>query len=151
MSRQLPKILVVGGAGYIGSHVTKALRDKGKNPVVFDNLSTGSRDNLINDVPFVHGDLFFPEDILSALENVESIIHLAGLKSSGKSMSEPQKYAFNNISGTINLINAAVKTGVKNFVFSSSAAVYGEPNYIRNIQQIQQVFMVKQNFILRNY
>ena len=130
MSTEKQKILVVGGAGYIGSHVVKAMRDAGKSPIVFDNLSTGLRENLLSGIPFIFGDLLFPEQLKSAMEGVDSVIHLAALKAAGESMIEPEKYAENNLCGTINLLNAATTANVKNFVFSSSAAVYGEPQYL---------------------
>ena len=130
MSTEKQKILVVGGAGYIGSHVVKALRDAGKSPIVFDNLSTGLRENLLSGIHFIFGDLLIPEQLKSAMEGVDSVIHLAALKAAGESMIEPEKYAENNLCGTINLLNAATAANVKNFVFSSSAAVYGEPQYL---------------------
>ena len=130
MSTEKQKILVVGGAGYIGSHVVKVLRDAGKSPIVFDNLSTGLRENLLSGIHFIFGDLLIPEQLKSAMEGVDSVIHLAALKAAGESMIEPEKYAENNLCGTINLLNAATAANVKNFVFSSSAAVYGEPQYL---------------------
>jgi len=123
-------VLVVGGAGYIGSHVVKALRDAGESPVVFDNMSSGLQENLLRGIPFIKGDTLFPEQLASAMKGVDSIIHMAALKAAGESMAEPEKYAENNISGTINLLNAATAAKVKYFVFSSSAAVYGEPQYL---------------------
>ena len=123
-------VLVVGGAGYIGSHVVKALRNAGKSPVVFDNLSSGLRENLLPGIPFILGDTLKPEQLEPAMKGVDSIIHMAALKAAGESMTEPEKYAENNISGTINLLNAATAAKVKYFVFSSSAAVYGEPQYL---------------------
>ena len=130
MSSEEQKVLVVGGAGYIGSHVVKALRDAGKSPVVFDNLSSGLRENLLPEIPFILGDTLFPEQLKPAMSGVDSIIHMASLKAAGESMTEPEKYAKNNISGTVNLLNAATAAKVKYFVFSSSAAVYGEPQYL---------------------
>ena len=130
MSSEKQKVLVVGGAGYIGSHVVKALRDAGKSPVVFDNLSSGLRENLLPEIPFILGDTLFPEQLKPAMSGVDSIIHMASLKAAGESMTEPEKYAKNNISGTVNLLNAATAAKVKYFVFSSSAAVYGEPQYL---------------------
>ena len=130
MSSEEQKVLVVGGAGYIGSHVVKALRDAGKSPVVFDNLSSGMRENLLPEIPFILGDTLFPEQLKPAMSGVDSIIHMAALKAAGESMTEPEKYAKNNISGTVNLLNAATAAKVKYFVFSSSAAVYGEPQYL---------------------
>ena len=130
MSSEKQKVLVVGGAGYIGSHVVKILRDAGKFPVVFDIMSSGLQENLLPGIPFIKGDTQVPEQLEAAMEGVESIIHMAALKAAGESMTEPEKYALNNISGTINLLNAATAAKVKYFVFSSSASVYGEPQYL---------------------
>jgi len=124
------KILVTGGAGYVGSHVVKALRDAGKAPVVFDNLSTGLRENLLPGIPFILGDTLFTEQLKQAMSGVDSIIHMAAHKAAGESMTDPGKYAMNNLTGTINLLNAAAEAKIKYFVFSSSAAVYGEPEYL---------------------
>ena len=130
MNTSTPDILVVGGAGYIGSHVVKALRDAGRQPVVFDNLSTGLRENLFPDIPFIHGDLLIPEQVRAAMRGIRSVIHLAALKAAGDSMLEPERYALHNLNGTVNLLHAAGTAGVRHFVFSSSAAVYGEPQYL---------------------
>ena len=130
MNTSTPDILVVGGAGYIGSHVVKALRDAGRQPVVFDNLSTGLRENLFPDIPFIHGDLLIPEQVRAAMRGIRSVVHLAALKAAGDSMLEPERYALHNLNGTVNLLHAAGTAGVRHFVFSSSAAVYGEPQYL---------------------
>ena len=130
MNTSMPDILVVGGAGYIGSHVVKALRDAGRQPVVFDNLSTGLRENLFPEIPFIHGDLLIPEQVRAAMRGIRSVIHLAALKAAGDSMLEPERYALHNLNGTVNLLHAAGTAGVRHFVFSSSAAVYGEPQYL---------------------
>ena len=130
MNTSTPDILVVGGAGYIGSHVVKALRDAGRQAVVFDNLSTGLRENLFPDIPFIHGDLLIPEQVRAAMRGIRSVIHLAALKAAGDSMLEPERYALHNLNGTVNLLHAAGTAGVRHFVFSSSAAVYGEPQYL---------------------
>ena len=124
------RILVTGGAGYVGSHVVKALRDTGKSPIVFDNLSTGLRENLLPGIPFILGDTLSTEHLKEAMSGVDSIIHMAAHKAAGESMTDPGKYAMNNLTGTINLLNAAVEAKIKYFVFSSSAAVYGEPKYL---------------------
>ncbi len=124
------KILVTGGAGYVGSHVVKALRDAGESPVVFDNLSTGLRENLLPGIPFIQGDTLSTEQIKQAMRGVHSVIHMAACKAAGESMNNPGKYAINNLTGTINLLNAAEEAKIKYFVFSSSAAVYGEPKYL---------------------
>ena len=130
MNTSTPDILVVGGAGYIGSHVVKALRDAGRQPVVFDNLSTGLRENLFPEIPFIHGDLLIPEQVRAAMRGIRSVIHLAALKAAGDSMLEPERYALHNLNGTVNLLHAAGTAGIRHFVFSSSAAVYGEPQYL---------------------
>ena len=130
MNTSTQDILVVGGAGYIGSHVVKALRDAGRQPVVFDNLSTGLRENLFPEIPFIHGDLLIPEQVRAAMRGIRSVVHLAALKAAGDSMLEPERYALHNLNGTVNLLHAAGTAGVRHFVFSSSAAVYGEPQYL---------------------
>lgn len=123
-------ILVIGGAGYIGSHVVKALLKNNMKVSVFDNLSTGTELNLFQNTKFIKGDILNYEEILSAMkQNVDGIVLLAGKKAVGESMENPQKYALNNISGTINVLNAMAEAGVKKAIFSSSAAVYGTPQY----------------------
>ena len=124
------KILVTGGAGYVGSHVVKTLRDAGKSTVVFDNLSTGRRENLLPDIPFILGDTLSTDQLKEAMRGVDSIIHMAAHKASGESMTNPGKYAINNLIGTINLLNVAEESKIKYLVFSSSAAVYGQPKYL---------------------
>ena len=124
------KIMVIGGAGYIGSHVVRELIDSGHSVVVYDNLSSGREDNLTPDAEFVKGDILDQDSLGGALSAVfDGVVHLAAFKAAGESMIEPGKYAENNISGTINILNAMVNSGVKRFVFSSSAAVYGDPAY----------------------
>lgn len=124
------KTLVIGGAGYIGSHVVKALRKAGHQVTVFDNLSSGLRQNLQEGTRFVHGDIMIPGALAPVMSGQEAVIHLAAFKAAGESMTAPEKYALNNISGTINILNAMADTGVSRLVFSSSAAVYGEPAYL---------------------
>ena len=125
------KILVIGGAGYIGSHVCRALLDAGHRVTVFDNLSSGFRKNLFPEATFVEGDILDSDAINAcAASGYDALIHLAALKAAGESMVEPEKYAVNNISGTMNILNAASFAGIRRIVFSSSAAVYGEPQYV---------------------
>ncbi len=124
------KILVVGGAGYIGSHVVKALRDAGYAPIIFDNLSSGVRENVLSGTEFIQGDVRNYEEILSAIKGVDGVVYLAALKAAGESMIVPEKYAVNNIYGAINLFNAMCEAGVKNIIFSSTAAIYGNPQYL---------------------
>ncbi|MCL1814243.1 MAG: UDP-glucose 4-epimerase GalE [Treponema sp.] len=125
-------ILVIGGAGYIGSHVTRELLDRGHKVTVFDNLSSGLRRNLFSDAMFIHGDILRCEQLTAAMREgaMEAAVFLAAYKAVGESMIKPEKYSINNITGTVNLLNAASETGLKYIIFSSSAAVYGEPSYL---------------------
>ena len=125
------KILVIGGAGYIGSHVVKELMSKGHKITVFDNLSTGLIQNLFKENDFIAGDIMHKDDLEKAFSRgFDAFIHLAAWKAVGESMEFPEKYSENNITGTLNIINAAVSHNCKNMVFSSTAAVYGYPNYL---------------------
>lgn len=124
-------ILVVGGAGYIGSHVVREFLDAGHRVTVFDNLSSGLRQNLFPEAGFVQGDILKVADLKSALlGGFDALVHLAAFKAAGESMLKPEKYSVNNITGTINLLNAACEAGIRRIVFSSSAATYGEPKYL---------------------
>lgn len=125
------KVLVVGGAGYIGSHVVKELMKAGHKVTVFDNLSSGLLQNLFPENDFIAGDILHPENLDAAFtRGFDAFIHLAAFKAAGESMIAPEKYSVNNITGTLNLMNAAVKHGCLHMVFSSSAAVFGEPQYL---------------------
>ena len=124
------KVLVIGGAGYIGSHVVRELIDSGHSVTVYDNLSSGLAKNLAPEAEFVEGDILDRDSLTAAMtDGFAGVVHLAAFKAAGESMVEPGKYAANNISGTINILNAMVDTGIQRFVFSSSAAVYGDPTY----------------------
>lgn len=124
------KILVVGGAGYIGSHVCKELIKQGHQITVFDNLSSGLKENLRPESELILGDITISEQIEAAMTGQEAVVHLAAFKAAGESMIMPEKYSINNIYGTINILNAMCKADVKKLIFSSSAAVYGEPQYL---------------------
>lgn len=124
-------VAVVGGAGYIGSHVVKAMLAAGHRVTVVDNLRSGLRENLFEAADFVHGDILDYPTLLTVLSNsVDGVVHLAALKAAGESMEMPETYAQHNISGTISLLNAMARVGIRLHVFSSSAAVYGTPRYI---------------------
>ncbi len=124
-------VLVVGGAGYIGSHVVKNLLNSGMKVTVFDNLSTGQRINFFSTAKYIIGDILNVSEIETAMsKDVDAVVLLAGKKAVGESMINPEKYALNNISGTINVLNAMCKYNVNKLVFSSSAAVYGTPQYL---------------------
>jgi UDP-glucose 4-epimerase len=126
-------ILVIGGAGYIGSHVVREFLDRGQKVTVFDNLSSGLRENLFPEATFIHGTIMDYPALVSACGNsakFDAAINLADFKSAVKSIIMTKKYSINNINGTVHILNALVETGVKYLVFSSSAAVYGEPEYL---------------------
>ncbi|MCM1322389.1 MAG: UDP-glucose 4-epimerase GalE [Bacteroides sp.] len=125
------KILVIGGAGYIGSHVVKELMKNGYAVTVFDNLSSGLLRNLFPENEFIAGNILCAEDLNAAFSRgFDACIHLAAFKAAGESMIVPEKYSLNNISGTLAIMNAAVAHGCLHFVFSSSAAVFGSPQYL---------------------
>ncbi|MCX7655787.1 MAG: UDP-glucose 4-epimerase GalE [Treponemataceae bacterium] len=125
------KILVIGGAGYIGSHVAREFLDQGHEVVVFDNLSSGTEENLFPEERFIRGDIMdYPTLEKVMAEGFDALVHLAAFKAAGESMIKPEKYSVNNINGTIHILNAACATGVRYIVFSSSAATYGEPRYL---------------------
>ncbi|GHV78904.1 UDP-glucose 4-epimerase GalE [Spirochaetia bacterium] len=124
------KILIIGGAGYIGSHVAREFLDRGHSVTVFDNLSSGLRGNLFPEAGFIHGDILDYTGLSRASAGFDAVVHLAAFKAVGESMVKPEKYSVNNINGTVNILNAAVEGGIKNIVFSSSAAVFGQPEYI---------------------
>ena len=122
-------VLVTGGAGYIGSHMVLALADAGESVVVIDNLSTGFSTSLPEGVPLFIGDAAdenLVEGVIAA-HGVESIIHFAGSVVVPDSMRDPLAYYRNNTMTTRSLLNAAVKCGISRFIFSSTAAVYGNP------------------------
>ena len=125
-------VLVTGGAGYIGSHMVLALVEAGESVVVIDNLSTGFSAFLPEGVPLFIGDAGDENLVEGVIEqhNVESIIHFAGSVVVPDSMRDPLGYYRNNTFTTRNLLNAAVKCGIGRFVFSSTAAVYGNPDQI---------------------
>lgn len=125
------KVLVIGGAGYIGSHVVKELMAKGHKVTVFDNLSSGLKQNLFKENGFIKGDILKKKDLDKAFsKGFDAFIHLAAFKAAGESMIKPEKYSVNNITGTLNILNSAVEHDCKYMVFSSSAAVFGEPQYL---------------------
>ena len=133
----MSKILVVGGAGYIGSHCVLALLEKGYEVVVFDNLSTGHKETIetlskYGKLDFVKGDLLNPADLkkLFCDFDIASVVHFAAFSQVGESVKNPQKYYINNVCGTLNLLSAMLESNVKKIVFSSTAATYGEPEYI---------------------
>ncbi len=131
-------ILVTGGAGYIGSHCVLALLEQGFDVIAFDNLSTGHKETVQalsfvgqKKFHFIEGDLLDAEKINSVFINkIDAVIHFAAFSQVGESVIYPEKYYRNNVVGTLNLINAMIHNNVRKIVFSSTAAIYGEPKYI---------------------
>lgn len=125
------KVLVVGGAGYIGSHMVKKLLANGHQVITFDNLSGGFRDAVLGGA-FVEGDLAdrIALDNVFTLHQPDAVMHFASFIQVGESVKLPDKYYRNNFSNTVNLLDAMVAHGVKRFIFSSTAAIFGEPEYV---------------------
>jgi len=125
------KILVMGGAGYIGSHTVRHLIDNGYEVVVADNLIYGHLDAVDERAKFVHSDLLdiVSLDRLFNDNKIDAVIHFAAFAYVGESVNSPEKYYYNNVVGTINLLRAMINHDVKKIVFSSTCATYGEPKY----------------------
>ncbi|SNS28270.1 UDP-glucose 4-epimerase GalE [Sphingopyxis indica] len=133
------KVLLTGGAGYIGSHVAVALAAAGHDIICFDNLSN-SRADVIDrletitgkPIPLVVGDIRDRAAVRGAIgkHGAEAVVHFAGLKAVGESVAEPIRYYDNNVRGTLSMVEAMIESGVKTLVFSSSATVYGQPKYL---------------------
>jgi len=125
-------VLVTGGAGYIGSHAVLALRDAGRKVAVIDTLATGFRWAVPPQVPFYHGDVADPAliDRIAAELDVTAIMHFAGSLLVPESVSKPLDYYRNNVVASRSLIESAVRNDIANFIFSSTAAVYGTPDVV---------------------
>lgn len=122
------RVLVVGGAGYIGSHAVRECRRAGLEPVVFDNLSTGNRES-VEGVELIEGDLLDPRALRSTFENdaFDAVFHFAASASVPESVAKPALYYHNNVAGSLNLVHAMLEAGVERLIFSSTAATYGDP------------------------
>ncbi len=130
MTQQKPfNILVTGGAGYIGSHAVLALKDAGWSPVVIDNLVTGFRWAIPDDVPFIEGNVADEALIVKSIRshNIGAVLHFAGSVVVPESVDNPLKYYRNNTAASRSLIDSAISAGVKHMIFSSTAATYGIP------------------------
>ena len=122
-------VLVVGGAGYIGSHAARALRRARYSVIVYDNLSTGFR-QLAQGFELVEGDIGDQSKLHRVLSRVDAVMHFAAHAYVGESVTNPRKYFGNNVTAALTLLNACVDAGVRHFVFSSTCAVYGVPERI---------------------
>ena len=124
----MKNILVIGGAGYIGSHTVRMLAKQGYNPVVFDNLSKGHRE-AVTAYPFELGDLGDKTRLSEVFKkyNIEAVMHFAACIEVGESVKEPSKYYHNNVAKVLDLLDAMVENNIQYFVFSSTAATFGEP------------------------
>ena len=121
-------ILVVGGAGYIGSHMVKDLLEARYNVITLDDLSKGHRE-LVLGGKFIEGNLSDLEllDQIFSGHHIDAVMHFAAYSLVGESMEKPLEYYLNNVAGTLVLLKAMIRHGARRFIFSSSAAVYGEP------------------------
>lgn len=125
------RVFVTGGAGYIGSHIVQLLCDEGHQVTVFDNLSLGREENVDERASLIVGDILNNEELNGAMqEGFDVVFHFAAWKAAGESMENPVKYSTNNICGTLNLLKAMLESKINYIVFSSSAAVYGNPQYL---------------------
>jgi UDP-glucose-4-epimerase GalE len=118
-------VLVIGGAGYIGSHTARALKLAGHEVIIFDNLSTGY-EFLAKGFELIKGDILDAKALAPALSRADAIMHFAAHAYVGESVKDPKKYFHNNVEGGLSLLNAALAAGVKKVIFSSTCAVYGE-------------------------
>jgi UDP-glucose 4-epimerase len=127
----MTKVLVTGGAGYIGSHTTKELLKQGFEVVVFDNLSSGNKEFVLGGGLIV-GDLMDKAAIRNVFKSgdIDAVLHFASLIQVGESYVDPRKYYAQNLISSLNLLDVMLEAGVKSFIFSSSAAVYGTPRQI---------------------
>lgn len=123
------KVLVTGGAGYIGSHTAKELQRQGYTPVVMDSLVCGHQ-SAVKWGPFYHCDILETEKVIQVIrdEKIEVVVHFAAFSVVGDSVREPLKYYENNVLGSLSLLKAMNKTGLKKIIFSSTCATYGEPS-----------------------
>lgn len=120
------RVLVTGGAGFIGSNIVKRLLEQGSQPVVLDDLSSGYKENLLPEVKFIKGDIRDRETVEKALAGCSAVFHLAASVGNKRSIDDPLTDAGINVIGTLNVLEAARKHGIKRVVFSSSAGIFGE-------------------------
>jgi UDP-glucose 4-epimerase len=127
----LSKIVVTGGAGFIGSHLCDALVARGDDVVALDDLSTGSRDNVGPDVELVEASVTEPGDVRKSIaSDVDAVLHIAGQASIFKSFDHPERDLAVNVTGTLNVLDACIAAGVPRLIYASSMTVYGEPDLV---------------------
>jgi UDP-glucose-4-epimerase GalE len=124
------RVLVTGGAGYIGSHAVREIREAGHDVVVLDDLSIGHREAVPSEVPLVVGDLGDPQTLRRALDGVDAVMHFAALAYVGESVRDPVSYYRTNVVKGLALLWAMLESGVRRFIFSSTCATYGNPRYV---------------------
>ena len=132
-------ILVCGGAGYIGSHINKALHQEGYETVVFDSLIYGHRE-AVKWGTFVKGDLANPDELEAVFRDhdIEAVFHFAAFTYVGESVEDPEKYYYNNVGNTLNLLKVMRKHGCNKIIFSSTCATYGEPEKLPLTEDMPQ-------------
>ena len=123
------RVLVLGGAGYVGSHTARALARHGHEVVIYDNLSSGYR-QFANGFELIVGDIRDRQRLMKALRGCDAVLHFAAHAYVGESVSDPRKYFDNNVEGSLCFLNAALDSGIKKIVFSSTCATYGCPETI---------------------
>ena len=133
------KILVTGGAGYIGSHFVRILLNNNEDVVVLDNLSRGHKESIPENIIFEKADLLDYDLLQKVLTkySFDAIVHFAAFAYVGESVEDPKLYYENNVIGSFNLIKAAINTNVKKFVFSSTCSLYGNPEIIPISEKLQ--------------
>lgn len=124
------KILITGGAGFIGTNTTSQLLSNGHKVVILDNLSKGHKDSVDPKAELIIGNIADPHACEKALQGIDAVIHMAGLIVVPESVKKPELYLQNNVIGSVNLLESMKKANVKKIIFSSSACVYGEPKHL---------------------
>ena len=128
------KVLIVGGAGYIGSHTTLELLKENNEVIIIDNISSGKEENLIKEATFYNGDITNKDDLMKVFSNecnkkpFDMVMHFAAKTLVGESVEKPLEYYYNNVEGVRLLLEVMTEFNIKNIIFSSTAAVYGEPD-----------------------
>lgn len=135
MTREIRRVLVTGGAGFIGSHICDLLAEAGYEVIILDNLSTGTLDNVKHllkrdNVKFVRGDILDMDCLMRVMKNIDAVLHQAAQLEIATAVNDPITDLRVNVEGTINVLEAMRRCGVKRMIFASSAAVYGEPVYV---------------------